>query len=204
MALLRLPEPLVKAQGAIAQYQYMIAKGNDMPEIIVSTMEGNDQIWADGYFLNVSTNPTATVPAHPLESGSSIADHRIIEPIEATLTILATKATYRQLYSEIRGIHDNSQLVRVHTRTRIMRNMAITAFPDEQNPDMFDAITLDVTLKEMIFVTPSQGTMTSENTRVKADANTVQQGQKSPGGLITAVNENAQQQALERRIKGGK
>lgn len=204
MALIRLPTALVKAQGVIAQYQYMIAQGNDMPEIVVSDMETNDQIWADGYFVNVSTNPTATVPAHPLETGSSIADHRIIEPLEATLTIIATKATYRQLYSEIRGVHENSRLVRVHTRTRIMRNMAITAFPDEQNPDMFDAITLDVSLKEMLFITPSQGTMTSENTRVKADANTVQQGQKSPGGLITSVNENAQQQALEQRIKRGR
>lgn len=203
MALFNLPQSIVRAQGIVLGYPYLLGMGSDMPPITVVDTETNETIWDQAFHMNISTNPTATVARHPLETGSSVMDHRIIEPLQCTLSLMATKSTYRDLYSAIRAVHENSRLVNIHTRTRVCRNMAITAMPDEQNPDMYDALAIDITFEEMVFVTPSQGTMTSENTRNKADANTIQQGQKSPRGIITAVNENAQQQALDQRIRGG-
>ena len=141
--------------------------------------------------------------SHPAETGASFVDHRVVEPVELSLQIMLEKNIYRNVYADIYGYFNRGKLAKVHTRTRVNRNMAIVSMPDEQDPETFDAITLELTFREMVFVTPSQGTMTEENQRSKSDSNTVQQGQRSPGGVIVGINENAQQEALEKRIKGG-
>lgn len=203
MALLRLPRNIVRLQGLAMGYPYLFPFGGDQPEIMITDNETNEPIWEEITHMGVSTNRTASTPTHPLETGASVMDHRIIEPTEVTLRIIATKNNYRNIYSSIQSYDRNSKLVKIHTRTRVNRNMAIVAYPDEQDPELYDALSLEITFREMLFVTPSQGTMTEENTRNKADANTVQQGQKSPQGIITAVNEGAQQDALDNRIRGG-
>lgn len=204
MAFFNLPSTFGRLQGVALSYPFRMAFGNDQPDVFVVDNESGDEIFAGATPLGTSTNPTSTVMSHPAETGFSFADHRILEPLELSLRLLLPKAQYRDVYSEMRTYFDNGLLVKVHTRTRVCRNMAIVSMPDELDAETFDAITVELALREMIFVTPSQGTMTEENTRAKVNANTVQQGQKSPGGLITAVNENAQQEALSRRLRGGR
>jgi hypothetical protein len=203
MALLRLPRGLVRLQGIALGYPYLFALDNDQPKIRITDNETNEDIWTDLTHMGVDTTRTANVAEHPIETGSVVMDHRVVNPTEVTLRLVATKNNYREMYSSIQSYYRNSYLVKIHTRTRVNRNMAIVSFPDYQDPELFDALSMEVTFREMLFVTPSQGTMTQENTRESADSNTVQQGQKSPNGTITVVNENAQQEALEKRIKGG-
>lgn len=203
MALLRLPRNIIRIQGLATGFPYLLPLGSDQPRIRVTDNESNEEIWTELVHMGLTTNRTATVMQHPLETGASVMDHRILDPTELTMRVIATKNDYRNVYASIQSYHRNSMLVKIHTRTRVNRNMCIVAFPDEQDPELFDAISMEITFREMAFVTPSQGTMTEENTREKADSNTVQQGQKSPTGTITVVNENAQQEVLDKRIKGG-
>lgn len=203
MALIRLPNSPVRLQGLALGYPYLLPFGNDQPQIRITDNETNDPIWTQVTHMGISTDRTAQVMQHPLETGASVMDHRIIDPTTLYLRLIMSKDNYRSVYSSIQNYHVQSKLVKIHTRTRVNRNMAIVSFPDEQDPELFDALSMEITFREMLFVTPSQGTMTEENQREKADSNTVQQGQKSPGGVITVVNENAQQEALEKRIMGG-
>lgn len=203
MAIFSLPSTFGRLQGLALSYPFRIAFGNDQPDVFIVNNETGDEVFAGATPLGASTMPASQVMSHPAETGFSFADHRVVDPLRMTLRLLLPKANYRAVYSEIRTFFDNGQLVKVHTRTRVARNMAIVSIPDELDAEVFDAITLEMTLQEMIFVTPSQGTMNEENTREKANANTVQQGQRSPGGVITAVNENARDEALRKRIQGG-
>lgn len=203
MALIRLPRSLVRIQGLALGYPYLLPLGNDQPQIRVTDSETAELIWTEVTHMGVSTDRTAQVMQHPVETGSVVMDHRVIDPTTLYLRLIMSKDNYRKVYASIQSYHVQNKLVKIHTRTRVNRNMAIVAFPDEQDPELFDALSMEVTFREMIFISPSQGTMTEENQREKADANTVLQGQKSPGGSITVVNENAQQEALNRRIAGG-
>lgn len=203
MAIFSLPSTFSRLQGVALSYPYRLAFGNDQPDVFVVDNETGDEIFAGATVLGASTNPTSQVMSHPAEVGFSFSDHRVVEPLDMSLRLLSPKAQYRDTYSQIREYFDAGKLVKVHGRTRISGNMALVSIPDEVDPETFSAITLELTLKEMIFVTPSQGTMTEENTRAKADSNTVQQGQRSPGGTIVSVNEGAQDEALARRIRGG-
>jgi len=201
MASFRLPSNLGLLQGVALGYPYLFPFGSDQPRVYFTDTESGEEIWSDAKIMTVSNNPEALVMQHPTETGTSIMDHRVIMPIETSVRLILEKDVYRDVYSSIQEYNQSAKLVDIHTRTGINSNMAIVAFPHEEDPEIFDAILIEIHFREMIFVSPSQGTMTQENTRNKADSNTVQQGQKTPS--LTSINTNAQQEALDWRLKGG-
>lgn len=201
MASFRLPSNLGLLQGIALGYPYLFPFGSDQPRVYFTDSESGDEIWTSAKVMGSSVSPEALVMQHPVETGTSIMDHRVIQPVEVSVRLMLEKDNYRDVYSAIQEYHKSANLVEIHTRTSIYSNMEIVAFPHEEDPEYFDAIPIEIHFREMIFVSPSQGTMTQENTRNKADANTVQQGQKTPS--TTAVNTNAQQEALDWRLKGG-
>jgi hypothetical protein len=126
----------------------------------------------------------AQVMEHPLETGATITDHRIILPVEIELSVILQAIDYRNTYQIIKQLFLNGDLLTVQTKTGIYENQLIAAMPHEEDPEMFDAITIALKLKEAQFVTP-QFDIVPRNPTKKS---TVDRGTQQPK-TATVANE---------------
>jgi hypothetical protein len=114
---------------------------------------------------------------HPLETGATITDHRVILPVEIELSMVLTAEDYRGTYRQIRDLFAKGELLTVQTRTDSYRNMTITAMPHEETADAYDAINLGLTLKEVLYVAAQFSDLQVSK---PADSRTVQRGEQQP------------------------
>ncbi len=115
------------------------------------------QIFRNARALKAVVKEQAKVMEHPVESGIVITDHRIILPIEVELSLLLTKDDYKDVYQTIRGYYLQGTILVVQTRSGVYQNMLIQGLPHEENPDMYNALALALTLKQVIFAKPKYG-----------------------------------------------
>lgn len=140
------------------------------------------QIFRDARALKAIVKEQSKVMEHPVESGTIITDHRIILPIEIELSLLLTKDDYKDVYQTIRGYYLQGTLLVVQTRSGVYQNMLIQQIPHEENPDMYDALALAMTLKQVIFAKPKYGVVP----KYAKNSNTKSLGTQSPQPAPTA------------------
>lgn len=203
MASFNLPFNLGTLQGVALGYPYLFPFGSDQPKVGIFDNNGNPAL-ASASIMRMEKNPEILLPEHPLEDGTSTMDHRVIRPIEIRVSLIAEKDNYRSVYADLVNFAKSGALFQIAMRVGTYSNMALSAYPHEENPDMFDAISMELNFRQMLFVVPAQGTMSSSNTANPYDTNTVQQGMTSPNGTFTLVNSDAFQQAVNASLQGGR
>lgn len=115
------------------------------------------QIFRNARAIKAVIKEQSKVMEHPVESGIVITDHRIILPIDIELSLILSKADYQDVYESIRGYYNQGTLLVVQTRSGVYQNMLIQAMPHEENPDMYDALALALTLKQVLFAIAQYG-----------------------------------------------
>lgn len=101
--------------------------------------------------MRLSTDRVARMPQHPLETGGSVVDARVIMPVEATLLVVLQSGDYSNVYSQIQSSFNNGELLSVHCKAGVFTNMCIMSIPHEETPEMVDAIQIAVRLIEVRF-----------------------------------------------------
>ena len=119
--------------------------------------DGLTPMFGNVSFMKASVKMPSKSMEHPLEKGSIITDHKIILPTEISLFLVATRNNYRNVFAQIKRAFLGSNLLSVQTKTSIHKNMVITDLPYEENPDAFDAITIQLKLKEVQYATTEGG-----------------------------------------------
>lgn len=94
---------------------------------------------------------------HPLETGATIVDHRIILPVEIELSLLLQASDYRDTYQEIKQLYLNAEILTVQTRSGTYSNQIIMSMPHDEDPERFECLAVALKLKEAMFVTPEEG-----------------------------------------------
>lgn len=121
----------------------------------------------------------AKLMEHPLEMGSVIADHIVIEPMEIEMPCVITgEIEYRNTYAAIKAAFTTGTLLTVVTRTGVYPSMVLTAMPHEERPQSFDAININLRMRHAVFVQPKSTKLTASQTQNPAQASTVQVGAK--------------------------
>jgi len=115
------------------------------------------QIFRDARAIKAIIKEQSKVMEHPVESGIVITDHRIILPIEIELSLILAKADYQNVYNSIKGYYLQGTLLVIQTRSGVYQNMLIQQIPHEENPDMYNALALAMTLKQVIFAVAQYG-----------------------------------------------
>lgn len=134
------------------------------------------QVFALARPVKATVKPDSKLMEHPLETGASIADHRIVLPVEIELSLVLVGAdTFRNTYKEVRDLFSRGELLTVQTRTDSYPNMAIQSMPHEETPDSMDAVTLAMTLKEVTFVNAQFSDLQVKH---KKDSKTVKRGEQ--------------------------
>lgn len=112
-----------------------------------------NQVFPDARSIKAVVKEEAKVMQHPLETGATTTDHRIILPVEIELSVVLQSPNYQDTYNQIRQLYLNATLLIVQTRSGIYYNQLISSMPHEENPDMYDALTVALTLTETQFAT---------------------------------------------------
>lgn len=121
----------------------------------------------------------AKLMEHPLEMGSVIADHIVIEPMEIQMPcIVVGELEYRNTYAAIKTAFMTGTLLTVVTRTGVYPSMVITSMPHEERPQSFNAIELNIRLRHAVFVQPKSTSLSASQTQNPAQASTVKAGAK--------------------------
>lgn len=114
---------------------------------------------------------------HPLETGATITDHRIILPVSIELSLLLTSEDYKAVYQQVRDLFHRGELLTVQTRVDSFPSMLIEKMPHDETADMLDGVALALSLKEALFVQPQFSTLKVARPR---DATTTKRGQQQP------------------------
>lgn len=127
-------------------------------DVVAITGAGFLPVFPEARPLTASVYEFADLMEHPLETGSVIADHIVMKPVEIELPLVCVgELAYRSTYSAIRSAFFTGTLLTVRTRTGSYANMAIIDLPHDERPDEFDAISIRLRLREARFVTPKTG-----------------------------------------------
>jgi len=118
----------------------------------VFTQDSSIQLFVNARPIKAKVNTTASVMSHPVEDGTTITDHKVINPIEIELSMILSSSDYRSVYQSIKEVFEKSTLLTVQTRSGTYRSMIISAMPHDEDADLYDAIGLALKLNEVKFL----------------------------------------------------
>jgi len=148
------------------------------------------QVFEKARPLKLTISETAKVMEHPVETGATITDHRIINPIEIEYICVIQSPDYRSVYQQIRQIYQNAGLLTVQSKTASYEHMLISEIPHEENPDYFDAIQIIIKMKEVFFITAQFGMLPPSKVADKTQASTVERGNQQTKVVETDPNKS--------------
>jgi len=145
-----------------------------------------NQLFPDGRPIKASVTETAKLMEHPLETGSVIMDHRVINPVEIELSLVLTGEEYADTYKQIKDTFNGNNLIIVQTKTGSYSNMAIQAMPHEESPDMMDAVPMALKLKEAILIDVQFQALPPRKVVNQKDTSVLDMGEKTPNNSSVA------------------
>jgi len=149
--------------------------------------ENYNQLFREARAIKAVVKEQSKVMEHPVESGAIITDHRIILPTEIDLSLVLSSADYQDVYKEIRQYYLNATELIVQTRSGVYENQLIAALPHEEDPTMYDAITLALSLKEVITVTAKFAVVPRNPARSSTTNRGTQQGRPATASQTTTA-----------------
>ena len=148
------------------------------------------QVFRNARALKAVVKENAKVMEHPVETGATIVDHRIILPVEIDLSMILSKSDYQNVYNQIKEYYLNSTLLVVQTRSGVYTNQLIQSMPHEEDPSQYNVLTLALSLKQVQFVTAQYGTTPMNPSNTNTTARGTQQGMAAnPEQMKTAAQD---------------
>lgn len=112
-----------------------------------------NQVFPGARPIHATVRETAKAMEHPVEDGTIITDHRIILPVEIDMSLVCQAADYQNAYRQIKQFYLNATLLRVQVKTGVYTDQFITALPHEETPDQYNAVSIALKFKQVLFAT---------------------------------------------------
>lgn len=153
------------------------------------------QLFASVRPLKATVSPSAKLFEHPLETGSTVTDHLIVNPDTVEIAAVLEPDEYRSAYAAVRQAFRKGQVFVVQTKAGTYPNMVFQAIPHEESPEMFDTISIVLKMTEVRFVTADYAPLPARKVSNKTQASTKPRGQQSAstapkaatGSLLTKI-----------------
>lgn len=148
---------------------------------VVAVFDANfTQVFALARPIKATVNEQQKVMEHPVEDGTVITDHKVIQPIEIELSMLLTSQNYRSVYQQIKQLYLKGTLLTVQTKAASYANMLIYNIPHDEDPTMYNSLAVGIKLRQVQFVTATFGTLPPKKVKKKTQASTVSRGEVQP------------------------
>lgn len=144
-----------------------------------------NQLFVGARPISAKITPVAKMMTHPLEDGTSIADHRVIMPVDIQLSVILDPDDYVDTYNAIKSVFNGISSVTVQTRVDSYPNMYICEMPHDETAAVFDTVTMILKLSQALIATSATIIATpADPTNSATVSNGNQQGttQAAPGG----------------------
>lgn len=122
--------------------------------VAVLDQETFQQIFHEARPMKARIFERAQIMKHPVEQGTQLADHRVIEPRRIELLMVVPSQDYSSAFQQIRSAWSNSTLLTVQTKAAVYQNMVIQGLPREEEPEKFDITVISLQMEEVIFALP--------------------------------------------------
>ena len=155
-----------------------------------------NQLFINAKAIKAVIKEQAKVMEHPVETGAIITDHRIILPVEIDLSLILASQDYQDVYKAIRQYYYQATLLIVQTRSGIYENQLISALPHEEDPAMYNALTVALSLRQVLFVTAQYGIVP----RYPSNSTTAQRGTQL--GTLANVQKTTLAASAYRTLRG--
>lgn len=151
--------------GAINIGRSLLSPSLSIDVVAITSADGFIPLFPLARPITASVFEIAKLMDHPLETGSVISDHIVFDPIEIRMPMICVgELEYRATYALIKSTYLAGTVLSVITRTGIYSSMVIAEIPHEEDAAHFDAISINIRLREAKFVTPQTGKLTASNT----------------------------------------
>lgn len=124
---------------------------------VVGVFDGEslEQVFKNARPMKASVREAQKVMQYPVETGVTLSDHKVVLQKQIDLSLVIPARFYESTYQQIVGAAMNATLLTVQTRAGVYPNMIIEAYPHEEDPALYDAITMGLKLTEVLFVAPA-------------------------------------------------
>lgn len=147
----------------------------------IFSQESSSQLFENARAIKATVSETSTIMSHPVEDGTTVSDHKVINPIEIGLSVIIASDDYKSVYSTIKNAFLLSTYLIVQTRSGSYKNMVITDMPHDETPDMFDVLVLALKLKEVKIATYTTGSApTVSSPKSAKHGSSVNNGKQQP------------------------
>lgn len=167
------------------------------------------QVFAAARPLRATVYPRGRLMEHPLETGATVADHRVQDPTEIDLPLLVPAGdAMRSTMAEISQLWTSATLLLVQTAAQTYGSMLLLEIPHEETPDAIGSATVGVRFREARFVKAAYGGLAPSSVKKPAQASTAKRGAQQTTAAstpqTTAAGDTAKGSTLYRLThKGG-
>lgn len=178
-----------------------------------SVYDKKDQEVLGGFsVMSYSVNEDSQFIEHPIETGATIADHHVFNPIEidcrvamppkgfiltdiSLVDIVYGRAeTFENTYNQLVELYKTSSPLKIKTEANVYTNMYITAMPTDLDVNTADRQIFNITFKEAITVQPQYIKFPVNKVKNPANSSYVKTGEVLP----QSVNQEAESSVLYR------
>lgn len=146
---------------------------------VVGVFDQNfNQLFSQATSMKVTVSESSELMKHTLEDGAKITDHAVFDPNTIELSVMVSGQFYRSIFQQIKQVYKSRTIVTIQTKADSYENMVISKMPHDEDPEMFDAIIIAISLEEARFTTPQYGTLPPAKVANKSQASTVDKGQQ--------------------------
>lgn len=154
--------------------------------------------------LAASIFETAEVMEHPVEDGSMVADHIVINPTEIELPTVVQAEDIPAVIDEARGLFEEGVLLVVQTRSGSVFNMLLSAIPRDETPESIGGPNVLLRFRQARFVEAEYGELRASQVAAPRNASTTARGQQTArpatsGGTTSSTAGQAQAANTEQR-----
>jgi len=119
---------------------------------VVAIFDSNgNQLFPDARPMKASLAPKAKLMSHPVETGVTLTDYRVLEPREISLSMTLLPTEYADIYATIEQQYNAGTVVSVQLNTGLYQNFVLQEMPHDEAPEIFDTIKITLKLKEVFF-----------------------------------------------------
>lgn len=145
-----------------------------------------NQVFPGARPMRALVRDVASFPKQPLESGASVSDNRIFEPIEIELSMILTPETVEDIYQQMRTAYQSTTALSVQTLVQTYPDMYIQGLPFDATPAVFDTISVSLKLRQIQFVEAQYAALPASRVAKPGNSSTVHTGQRTPQAATPA------------------
>ncbi|WVH05516.1 hypothetical protein KKJFFJLC_00061 [Vibrio phage vB_VpaS_PGB] len=150
-----------------------------MAEVIAILDEDGNQLFSSAVNIGVSVAPSKVFARHSIENKQVVIDDQFDNPTSLSMRMILNPSDYVDVYKEIKTAYDSITNFTIQTKVDLYQNMYLESLPHEEDPSMFNTISMTLEFTEQLIVASDSEVLTTANTSNSSDTDTVDSGQKS-------------------------